>query len=99
MYRNDLDAALARIDALELELDQSRADRNRLSKEVAQKRARPLIGHKTRKAVGAVVIAALCAMSVYLRVHHSQTAAAAPATHMDEYGAIDNPARGLCELP
>lgn len=99
MYRNDHEAAVARIDALEDELEHSRAERNRLVRELTAKRARP----KKRplgKLLGAIAVAALCAASLYLRVHHSQTAAAESVRpQLDAYGAYDNSARQTCELP
>ena len=98
MYRNDYDAAVARIDVLESALQDSRAERNRLvraltAKRVPKKRA---LG----KAIAGVALAMLCAAALYLRVHHSQTAAAETAgPQLDAYGAYDNPARQVCELP
>jgi ferric-dicitrate binding protein FerR (iron transport regulator) len=100
MYRNDHEAALARIDALESELEQSRAERNRLSRQLTEKRVRPAMTHKVRKAIGAVLMAGLCVVAIYARVHHSQTAAAETAgPRLDAYGAVDDPARAVCELP
>ena len=98
MYRSDYDAALARIYALEDDLEQTRAERNRLVRELHEKHPRP--GNaKARKIFGAVLGAAVFAVAMYARIHHSQTAAAEPATHMDAYGAIDNPVAQTCELP
>ena len=100
MYRNDYDAAVARIDALEDELEEARAERNRLVRELAEERVRPQANHVVRKALGAVAVAAVFAGAMYARLHHAQTAAADTAgPRLDAYGAVDNPDRQLCELP
>jgi hypothetical protein len=98
MYRNDYDAAVARIDVLEGELQQSRAERNQLVRRLTAMRLpkKRALG----KVMSGIALALLCAAALYLRVHHSQTVAAETARpQLDAYGAYDNSARQVCELP
>jgi ferric-dicitrate binding protein FerR (iron transport regulator) len=93
MYRNDHDAALARIDALETELVESRAERDRLSEQLADKTpARPK--RRLRWIMGGVGVA-LCGIAIAL-FHHppppDPPAASAPA-------AYDDPVHRVCALP
>jgi ferric-dicitrate binding protein FerR (iron transport regulator) len=93
MYRNDHDAALARIDALETELVESRAERDRLSAQLADKT--PVRPKRRLRWMIAGILIALCGIAAS-RFHHERPpqppAASAPV-------AYDDPVRRVCALP